>query len=42
MGFFDWLMKGVGFEADEDQVKPEKKKKKDKKEKLLQQNKSRK
>lgn len=28
MGFFDWLMKGVGFEADEDQVKPEKKKKK--------------
>lgn len=27
MGFFDWLMKGIGFESDEDQTKPEKKKK---------------
>lgn len=28
MGFFDWLMKGIGFESDEDATKPEKKKKK--------------
>lgn len=28
MGFFDWLMKGIGFESDEDDIKKEKKKKK--------------
>ncbi len=30
MGFFDWLMKGIGFETDEDAIKQKKKKNKNK------------
>lgn len=31
MGFFDWLMKGIGFESDEDEIQSDKKLKKNKK-----------